>query len=130
MKDWQQKKSEEEKLLRMYNKPDQEENVKDYIDSDKKKEVLKLNQKYLMESVETTQSVSDSIKFLLKKQKREEGKNNENGENKVEIIKKNNLQNNIQNNNIVKRINILNVVNKDLEDMDEKLLEQELFSLD
>jgi hypothetical protein len=131
IKEWQQKKIEEEKLLKMYNNPNEEENVKDYIDSDKRKEVLRLNKKYLFESVETTESVSDSIKFLLKKQKRDGGIENKNNIiEKVEIkkidyaIKKEETKKN-KINNISNIFDVTAIQDKNINE-----LEDQLFSLD
>ncbi len=73
LREWYQKKMEEERLLKALNNPDEENNVKAYIDSDNKKAVHKLNKNYIEVSAETTNSISDSIKYLLKKRLREEG---------------------------------------------------------
>ena len=130
IKDWQQKKIEEEKLLKMYNNPVEEGNVKDYIDSDKRKEVERLNKKYLVDSVETSDSVSQSIKFLLKKQKRDESKNIEQnlGKNKLDRVNRNEeSKNNIQ----IKKTEILKLTVNILDiDEDENELENKLFSID
>lgn len=130
IKDWQQKKIEEEKLLKMYNNPVEEGNVKDYIDSDKRKEVERLNKKYLVDSVETSDSVSQSIKFLLKKQKRDESKNIEEnlGKNKLDRVNQNEeSKNNIQ----IKKTEILKLTVNILDiDEDENELENKLFSID
>jgi hypothetical protein len=130
IKDWQQKKLEEEKLLKMYNNPIEEGNVKDYIDSDKRKEVERLNKKYFVDSVETSDSVSQSIKFLLKKQKRDESKNiQENlGKNKLDRVNQNEeSKNNIQ----IKKTEILKLTVNILDiDEDENELENKLFSID
>jgi hypothetical protein len=131
IKEWQQKKLEEEKLLKMYNNPNEEGNVKDYIDSDKRKEVMRLNKKYLVDSVETSDSVSQSIRFLLKKQKRDGAKNIQET---VEIKKLDYLRNNEdnKNNNIYcNKTEILKLDEKTFEaNVDEKELEDKLFSLD
>jgi hypothetical protein len=77
LKEWHQKKIEEEKMIQTYNNPQKEANIKDYIDSDKRKEIQKLNKKFVLDSYETTESITDSIKFLMKKQMRESNKQSE-----------------------------------------------------
>jgi hypothetical protein len=70
VKEWQQKKMEEERLIKQYNNPEDEKDVKDALDEDKRKEVMNLNKKFIVESFETTKSVSDSLKFLNRKRKK------------------------------------------------------------
>jgi hypothetical protein len=120
LKEWQQKKLEEEKLMREYSDPKEEENLKLYKDNEKKKEVLRLNEKYLIDSVDTSDSISKSIKFLLKKQKREdEDINNTNKYNNIEIRKMNNIE-----------FKKPKKISLEILECDEKILEEELFKID
>lgn len=148
LRDWQQKKQEEEKFIQSFNNPDEEENVKNYIDSENRKDVHKLNKKYLIESTETVNSVSESVKFLLKKKKREKDGNIESNE-KIEYTE-NNINNikkakedksKIEERIIIKKIDYIpkhKVTLPDLEllvknspdEIDKEKLENEIFTID
>lgn len=83
IREWEQKKSDEDRIMRMYNNPDEEKNVAGVLNDEKKIDVQEMNRKFITEALETVKSVSKSIKFLNKKQKRKEefeaGKNFQNG---------------------------------------------------
>jgi hypothetical protein len=68
LQEWQKKKAEEDKLLREYETGD---NVKEMLIAAKKSETDKLNEKFIQETNNITNSVSASIKYLLKKKKRD-----------------------------------------------------------
>lgn len=79
LREWQAKKMEEEKIIKIYNNPDEEKKVDDYVDSDKKRELIEMNRKYLKEASKSTESIVKSVKYVLKKKRnREEEKINEN----------------------------------------------------
>jgi hypothetical protein len=63
--EYQKKKEEEEKILKQYEQGD--ENMKEKLYSLKKEETEKLSLKFYKEQTSVTQSISNSIKFLLKK---------------------------------------------------------------
>jgi Arc/MetJ-type ribon-helix-helix transcriptional regulator len=147
LREWQQKKMEEERLLNALNNPNEENNLKNYIESDNKKAVNKLNKKYIEESTETTNSISDSIRYLMRKKKREEEKDREdlgvniNFNNKCDEVSSNNFPKNIPKNNfyaIEKQTKNKYELSKSILDnleveninLDLDLLEKELFSLD
>ena len=132
LREWQAKKMEEEKIIKMYNNPDENKKVEDYVDSDKKRELIDLNRKYIKDSCNSTDLIVKSVKYVLKKKRnREDGKNEE-----VEKAQENDRQgnfNNIINENKIKRRLLIDDLNIDECEVDEKGkqdMEKKLFSLD
>lgn len=70
--DWQLKKNEEERMVKEFENPEEEKNIKNYIDHNNKQDVIELNKKFKIESEMSVNSVAKSIKYLMKKKKRQE----------------------------------------------------------
>jgi len=128
LRDWHLKKMEEERLLKALNNPKDENNLKEYIDNDNKKSVNKLNKKFVEETTETTNSISESIRFLLKKTKRQNEEEKENYDYNDKNINKS--TNNNFNNKWVEDNDFKYLTNFELSDFNKEKLEEELFSLD
>lgn len=139
LREWQSKKMEEEKIIKMYNNPDENKKIDDYIDSDKKKELVEMNRKYLNDTYKSTDLIVKSVKFVLKKKRSREEVKSDNVEkneigatvtqsslNNIGCIKPNKVNRN-------KQLEIDDMVDSDDCEFDEKMkqdMEKKLFSLD
>lgn len=148
MYDWQQKRMEEERLIKQYENPSEGKDVKNLHFNNP--EILELNKKFYDDIDITTNSVSDSIKYLMKKKKRESQMISEESKSsgreikvKVEIQKLPKIEKNLkfqkpENNNLNNNFNnnLNNFHNKKLleledePDIDKEELENELFKFD
>lgn len=102
---WQQKKLEEDKFIEEHMIQEGEENLNDYLNNYKGMDLSNLEKKFQRDSVDTTNSISNSIKYLLKKRKKINDPNNNfkkviNIDNIVEEVEtENNFITNCQNEN-------------------------------
>jgi hypothetical protein len=126
LREWQGKKMEEEKIIKMYNNPDENKKVDEYVDSDKKRELIEMNRKYLMEATKSTESIVKSVKFVLKKKRnREEKKIVENEKSDInEPNKKSNNLNNID--HLIPNKEKSNNLNKKKEKLTKKIIVDDL----
>ena len=96
LSDWQQKKIDEERMLKEYNSTSDKNNINNYVEKIHQKEIEKLNTNYHIDNQEATESISSSIKYLMRKKNRS---------NKVKIEKfefKENTKKNNENKNKMK----------------------------
>ena len=80
---WQQKKNEEERFMEEHENPENEQNIKDHLNHYKGIELTVMEKKFHQDSRDTTDSVSSSVKYLLKKRKKTSGLNNLPKNNKI-----------------------------------------------
>jgi len=147
LREWQAKKMEEEKIIKMYNNPEENKKVDEYVDSDKKNELIEMNRKYLIDSTKSAESIVKSVKFCLKKKRNREEKKIE--DEKPDNFGKNNIDNNFRNidyhlynyiekniktnkkkEKLNKKIIVDDIMKEDKIDDEKEDLEKQLFSLD
>jgi hypothetical protein len=146
LREWQAKKMEEEKIIKMYNNPEENKKVDEYVDSDKKNELIEMNRKYLIDSTKSAESIVKSVKFILKKKRNREEKKID--DEKPDNFGKNNIGNNLSNidyflsdlekniktnkkkERLNKKIIVDDIIKQDIIDDEKEDLEKQLFSLD
>ena len=114
---WQQKKNEEERFVEEHENPENEQIMKNHMNHYKGIELTVLEKKFHQDSKDTTDSVSNSVKYLMKKRNKNIGninlpkkKNNVNIEELFEFKSPNN-------HNIFREIKELNQKTVTLPDM-------------
>ena len=140
LREWQTKKMEEDKIIKMYNNPEENKKVDDYVDSDKKNELVEMNRKYLRDACKSTDLIVKSVKFVLKKKRsREEVKSDNVEKNNLVTANRPSSLNNVGtiiNQNKFgrnKKLEIDDIIDGEDCDFDEKKkedMEKKLFSLD
>ncbi len=71
LSDWQQRKTEEEKMLKDYTNPNNKKNGNNYVEKIHQKEIEAMNTEFKFDNYEVTESISSSIKYLMRKKTRE-----------------------------------------------------------
>lgn len=74
LRDWQQKKVEEEKMLKEYTNSSNKSDIGNYSDALYQKEIESINRDYKEANHEVSESVSSSIKYLMRKKQRDHNK--------------------------------------------------------
>jgi hypothetical protein len=69
--DWEQKKIDEEKMLKEYTNPNDKSNANNYVEKLHHKEIEALNTNFKYDNQEVTESISSSMKYLMRKKLRE-----------------------------------------------------------
>jgi hypothetical protein len=101
---WQQKKLEEDKFIEDHMNPEGEENLKEHLKSYKGLDLSKMEKKFQRDSIDTTNSISNSIKYLLKKRK----KVNDSSSNSKKPLDINNIVDGVESNN-----DLINIIPND-----------------
>ncbi len=71
LSDWEQKKIEEEKMLKEYTNPNNKKNANIYVEKLHHKEIENVNSNFKYDNHEVTESISSSMKYLMRKKLRE-----------------------------------------------------------
>jgi len=73
LNDWQQRKVDEERMLKDYNN-NEISNANNYVEKLHHKEIEAINTNFKLDNHEVTESISSSIKYLMRKKNREKSK--------------------------------------------------------
>lgn len=71
LRDWQQRKDEEERLVKEYTSNSDKDHVNNYVEKLHQKEIAILNKNFYNDNNEVSDSISSSIKYLMRKKARE-----------------------------------------------------------
>jgi hypothetical protein len=74
LQEWQMKRSEEENIIKQYENPEDVTNIKAIMDAQNNVSQAEMTEKYREELNEMTNTITSSVKYLMRKQKREEQK--------------------------------------------------------
>lgn len=74
LSDWEQKKMEEEKMLKEYNNPNDRSIANNHVEKLHHKEIEIINTNFKYDNQEVTESISSSMKYLMRKKLREKSK--------------------------------------------------------
>lgn len=74
LSDWEQKKIDEEKMLKDYTNPNDKRNANIYVEKLHHKEIESINTNFKYDNHEVTESISSSMKYLMRKKLREKSK--------------------------------------------------------